>query len=488
MGCSHSVAALPPPSAAVSASGRSGLVDGIIIDPSHAGEIQSECHGRSIHFTTLLEAFQYCDPKGMGVASDEKRVSRVQRKFKKEYGGACKAIILVTAEGGGRINFPAFVEWAQSNGVALPVGLPTPTSGFPYPSTWKGSKNDRSWNRRFVVEDAELLDELQQLLNISYKRIWTRDRKRTGINRVPDEYRLESALQSENYKDWCAYYAKRFHLLDQCRSRPGFFPLSTSSSDTRLVKRHHLERGCNEWLLFHGTTQSAAKAICASDFTMDLAGSATGTLYGKGTYFAESITKADEYSTEDCDGLCCVLLCRVAGGRVLLNAEDSPDGEQLQQCILSGAADSILGSRDVAKNTFREFVTFDVDQVYVEYVLFYRRVYNSRHESDAPVRRSSGTKVVEFDGFGVVGLEPIGEPATVRSPPACIIPDDVFVPGHIATEASCAPSGPAEMRCKAFEGEAVGSSDEACYLMRSGDSASSTKTQSHWTMGHMKLM
>jgi hypothetical protein len=166
----------------------------------------------------------------------------------------------------------------------------------------------------------------------------------------------------------------------------------------------------------------------------------------------------------------------VAGGRVLLNAEDSPDGEQLQQCILSGAADSILGSRDVAKNTFREFVTFDVDQVYVEYVLFYRRVYNSRHESDAPVRRSSGTKVVEFDGFGVVGLEPIDEPATVRSPPACIIPDDVFVPGHIATEASCVPSGPAEMKCKAFEGETVGSSDEACYLMGSGDSASSTKT------------
>merc|ERR1719486_326761 len=32
------------------------------------------------------------------------------------------------------------------------------------------------------------------------------------------------------------------------------------------------------------------------------------------------------------------------------------------------------------------------------------------------------------------------------------------------------------MRCKAFEGEAVGSSDEACYLMGSCDSASSTKT------------
>jgi len=116
---------------------------------------------------------------------------------------------------------------------------------------------------------------------------------------------------------------------------------------------------------------------------MDLAGSATGTLYGKGTYFAESITKADEYAKEDEDGLCCVLVCRVACGRVLLNTEDAPDAAMLQQSVLWGAADSVLGSRDVAKNTFREFVTFDVDQVYVEYVLFYRRIFHSRPPPDA---------------------------------------------------------------------------------------------------------
>ena len=44
--------------------------------------------------------------------------------------------------------------------------------------------------------------------------------------------------------------------------------------------------------LFHGTRNAAALNICRNDFKMRLAGSSTGTLYGRGAYFAESITKA----------------------------------------------------------------------------------------------------------------------------------------------------------------------------------------------------
>jgi len=136
-------------------------------------------------------------------------------------------------------------------------------------------------------------------------------------------------------------------------------------------------------------------------------------------------TKADEYAKEDEDGLCCVLLFRVAGGRVLLNTEDTPDAAMVQRSVLSGAADSVLGSRDVTKNTFREFVTYDVDQVYVEYVLFYRRVFHRRRPSDAPTpsvkppTKEPSTRSVEFAGFGVVGLESLEagdhvEPAETR--------------------------------------------------------------------------
>lgn len=401
-------------------------VDGVLLGPCVAADLGGfgGWQQPGARFTTLLEAFRYCDPKCKGVISDGRRLSWVSNKLLQKPYASCPEAATVNLEAGRRINFPDFVEWAQSNKIDLPVGLPrssSPIEVFPFPPTWKGPRDDPSWNRRFVVEDELLLDELQQLLNTSYRKIWTRDRKASGINRVPDEYQLESALRSENYKEWCAYYSRRLHLLEVCRSRPGFLPISASTANGSLQERHWLAEGCNEWLLFHGTSQNSARAICASDFTMDLAGSATGTLYGRGTYFAESITKADEYAKEDDDGLCCVLLCRVAGGRVLFNTEDSPDGAQVQECVLSGAADSVLGSRDVTKNTFREFVTYDVDQVYVEYVLFYRRVFHGHRPCETPgsVGTASITKSIEFAGFGVDGLELVGEPMVACSHLSC---------------------------------------------------------------------
>merc|ERR1712183_796781 len=120
-----------------------------------------------------------------------------------------------------------------------------------------------------------------------------------------------------------------------------------TSKATGLVKRQHLRSYCNEWLLFHGTSRQAAESILsgAGDFVISLAGSATGTLYGKGIYFAESITKADEYAKLD-DGLCCVLVCRVVGGHVLYNDEVTPDPDLLQRKATSGEYHTVLGDRE----------------------------------------------------------------------------------------------------------------------------------------------
>ena len=75
---------------------------------------------------------------------------------------------------------------------------------------------------------------------------------------------------------------------------------------------------CNEWYCFHGTSKETMHKILSGDFLVRTAGSATGTMYGNGIYFAESITKADEYAKEDNDelGLFRVILCRVIGGNV----------------------------------------------------------------------------------------------------------------------------------------------------------------------------
>merc|ERR1719440_2074400 len=125
------------------------------------------------------------------------------------------------------------------------------------------------------------------------------------------------------------------------------------------AKADRLIHGCNEWYLFHGTNPAAAKAICTSDFKVSRAGKNTGTLYGKGLYFAESITKADEYAKQGREQLYAVMLCRVIGGNVKYVDTDPKDPEELVASCISGPFDSVLGDREKLKGTYREFVIFD---------------------------------------------------------------------------------------------------------------------------------
>eukprot|EP00928_Gymnodinium_smaydae_P087239 TRINITY_DN7152_c0_g1_i3.p2 TRINITY_DN7152_c0_g1~~TRINITY_DN7152_c0_g1_i3.p2 ORF type:complete len:126 (-),score=10.70 TRINITY_DN7152_c0_g1_i3:208-585(-) len=60
------------------------------------------------------------------------------------------------------------------------------------------------------------------------------------------------------------------------------------------------------------------------------------------------------YSKEE-DGICCVLVCRVAGGHVLYNDEVTPDAEELQRSCLAGEHHSIIGDREKCRNTFKEY-------------------------------------------------------------------------------------------------------------------------------------
>eukprot|EP00439_Symbiodinium_sp_Y106_P062658 s5253_g9.t1 len=136
----------------------------------------------------------------------------------------------------------------------------------------------------------------------------------------------------------------------------------------------------NEQWLFHGTSAAAVQHISDQEFRLDKAGSHRGTLYGKGIYFAECVTKADEYCEEDADGYCWMLLCRVALGKVMTCKEKKPPADILDQCK-AGGYDSLLGDRWAAVGTFREFILYDSDQVYPAFILRYRRW------SEAPAQR-----------------------------------------------------------------------------------------------------
>merc|ERR1711874_137265 len=49
----------------------------------------------------------------------------------------------------------------------------------------------------------------------------------------------------------------------------------------------------NEWILLHGTSAEAARHISNDGFDMSRGGG--DRMFGSGAYFAESLTKADEY-------------------------------------------------------------------------------------------------------------------------------------------------------------------------------------------------
>lgn len=134
----------------------------------------------------------------------------------------------------------------------------------------------------------------------------------------------------------------------------------------------HLEEDVLERWLFHGTTSTALESITNSGFDNERSGSHAGTLYGKGIYCAGCSSKADEYTEPNKDGLRGILLCRATLGKLHYVDDLRPTPSQLRP---AAGHDTILGDRWNAAGTFREFVLSNSDQVYPEYILYYRRVF-----------------------------------------------------------------------------------------------------------------
>jgi len=229
----------------------------------------------------------------------------------------------------------------------------------------------------------EDLQRFQDLFDETYRNIWTRDRKKHNPQRsqVPKGYKVTGALRCENSRFWREYAVRKAEIVqDRSVSDLKNFVSYTNVKSANAWAAsgwdsERLNADCNEWYLFHGTSRQNATNICHNDFKLSLAGGVTGTLYGRGAYLAESITKADEYAKPDAHGEYTVILCRVLGGRVKYTDEEAPDTEQLVRLCIEGPYDCILGDREKIRNTFREFVFYDSENLYAEYIIHYRRLF-----------------------------------------------------------------------------------------------------------------
>jgi len=280
------------------------------------------------------------------------------------------------------------------------------------------------------VDDAGMLEFFQSLFDRTHCNIYTRDRKG---DKVPKRLKVVSAVRVRNAELWAEYAACQRRIREDLAqisgeelqrvnadtgnvlaragaktfktSVPGVLgtgasfqirspvsgrdlavsaPAGTKPGQTIQVLDPSgpslpgtaVDASINEVVLFHGTDLASASSIVSDNFRLNFAGSRTGSLYGRGAYFAESCTKADEYAGVNASGLHTIVMCRVTLGHALHTEEVTPDPAACEELCRSKAFHSVVGDRRRSRGTFREFVVFDESQVSASYVLQYRRIFD----------------------------------------------------------------------------------------------------------------
>lgn len=258
------------------------------------------------------------------------------------------------------------------------------------PNSWDVTKmaEDRKQGKPMVraeITDKESLEVFHKFLAGTVRVKSTRDR---GADKVPIGYELVKVMQVQNEEAWTDYVIRQEEIRSEMQENktqpagPGGID-EELSKPKRVIATHKdgldaklpgpsLDDSVNEVFLFHGTNPIAVENMTSDTFSFDFAGSSRGTLYGRGLYFTEHSTRADEYAKADDAGVHTLLVCRVTMGDILHTSEPEPDPRSCEE-ICAKEKHSVLGDRIKCNDTFREFVVFDEAQVYASFVVQYRR-------------------------------------------------------------------------------------------------------------------
>jgi len=251
------------------------------------------------------------------------------------------------------------------------AGLP---DGWRISAMVRENHDDRLVARVEVGNSTPIWKGMQSLLNASFVKRYTRDRRGAEL---PQCLQLRRLFHVQNEVLWRSYQMRQQEIREALKDRdlsrePSLCDAKTSSAASCFPQ---LEEKVHERWLWHGTTHASVEAITREHFKLALAGSRAGTLYGKGIYLCECCSKSDEYTEEDASGDRVLLLCRTTLGRIFCTAEDRPDRHKLTEFMCQGGAyHAVLGDRERTRGTYREIILYDTDQVYPEYMVFYRRV------------------------------------------------------------------------------------------------------------------
>eukprot|EP00746_Dinoflagellata_sp_MGD_P111392 gnl/MRDRNA2_/MRDRNA2_48201_c0_seq1.p1 gnl/MRDRNA2_/MRDRNA2_48201_c0~~gnl/MRDRNA2_/MRDRNA2_48201_c0_seq1.p1 ORF type:complete len:412 (-),score=105.41 gnl/MRDRNA2_/MRDRNA2_48201_c0_seq1:211-1446(-) len=303
-----------------------------------------------------------------------------------------------------------------------PAGSAVPSSAAPLaplPKTW--ANQDPTIEFTDISLAPDLVQPMQNLLSMTYKKVTTRDRKGATM---PEDLKVIMVNRIENRDIYQAYAQEKKKVKDK-RPHPVTQLAKIRGGDvlTKGIESitGELDSRVNEVMLWHGTSPGGAQGIAKTGFRLDFSGSATGSMFGHGVYLAECSSKSDEYAKDDSDGiykgLYCLLLCRVTLGEMLtMTAGGDAVHGVVKAAMDSGAYESILGDREASVGTYREFVVCNEKQVYPEFVVLYQRILPGQ-VPEPPVAASSGSSTAAVaapagGGAGDPGADWINEKRT----------------------------------------------------------------------------
>lgn len=245
------------------------------------------------------------------------------------------------------------------------------------------------------VTDTKVLSKFKELLEKTHKKSanWTRDRDMASGTYcsgtpVPTGYELVGVVRNENPALWRIYQVYREVTKETCKKADKKVPFHSWAPITMESGIDWSDFGfvaeANEWLLLHASIPEAITAISRKGFTMAKLGTGgttgSGGLYGDGTYFADCVTKADEYARRKVEkgefkGCHALGIVRVVGGKHFYTDKDVADKDKpkFAERVLQGNYNSTVGDRLKLKNTFREYVVYDASATYLEYIVYYKR-------------------------------------------------------------------------------------------------------------------
>eukprot|EP00927_Polykrikos_kofoidii_P027676 TRINITY_DN24269_c0_g1_i1.p1 TRINITY_DN24269_c0_g1~~TRINITY_DN24269_c0_g1_i1.p1 ORF type:complete len:924 (-),score=145.03 TRINITY_DN24269_c0_g1_i1:159-2930(-) len=279
-----------------------------------------------------------------------------------------------------------------------------------FPPYWTNTKQEvpSIFDQMVCVEESSCAC-FDDMVSATYKQIVSRDRPcphpepRTcpstpggcpcvqvgGDPGMPTGLVVRRVVRVEDATLWQNYVNKREQIRAARESEvlraatPPVFTTAVVGKQNNILL--DLDESVNEVYLWHGTFVRHALSIAQDDFRLDLAGTNVGTMYGKGIYLAECSSKADEYARDEprgyYEGTYAMLLCRACLGKMFYTTRRD---EEAGSKVMSGEFDSTLGDRAQSVHTYREFVLYDVDQVYPEYIVIYNRIH--AHDNEVALR------------------------------------------------------------------------------------------------------